>query len=300
MALAHLETCGCAWSARHDAYRDELGELARSEGVADRVEFAGPWRPRRSFGDPRGERGAGADPAGLPLLPDEPAEQAVRVRGGGPAGAGQRPARDRRADQRAPDRPGRRAGRWEDVAAKLGEMLEPERNGAFRTPPARRRASCAGKASRSCWPRPTRRYARRRAMATAIEQVRARAQDSATLSRTFSRGRWHEYGSFLRSAREHGYRIVSLEDWVGEGPAGGGRPDADTAPRRRPAPALGPARWRRSRRSWACGPRGTSAGGRRTPIVIGSCEIGFEVGLHYETLTRNALERGLTGRRARS
>ena len=57
--------------------------------------------------DPRGERRAGADPAHMPLLQAEPAQQALRVRHGGNSGAGQRPALDQPPHQRAPDRPGR-------------------------------------------------------------------------------------------------------------------------------------------------------------------------------------------------
>ncbi len=67
-----------------DRYRAELTELARREGVADRVEFAGAVAPERVLETvERGRRGAGADPARLPLLPDEPPQQAVRVRGRG-------------------------------------------------------------------------------------------------------------------------------------------------------------------------------------------------------------------------
>ena len=51
--------------------------------------------------------GLALDPAGLPLLPDEPAEQAVRVCGRRCPGARQRPSRDRSPRQRTWDRFGR-------------------------------------------------------------------------------------------------------------------------------------------------------------------------------------------------
>ena len=36
------------------------------------------------------------------------------------------------------------------------------------------------------------------------------------LARTLSGGRWDEYRGFLRTARELGYRVVALEEWVRE------------------------------------------------------------------------------------
>jgi hypothetical protein len=122
-------------------------------------------------------------------------------------------------------------------------------------------------------------------MATTSSRVRPR------LSRTFSRGRWAEYRRFLELAREHGYRIVSLESWIAED-GGEGPPtlilrhDVDQHPRSALTMAaieqeLGVEsswyfRWRTAH-----------------PAVISELKRrGFEVGLHYETLTRNAMERG--------
>ena len=112
------------------------------------------------------------------------------------------------------------------------------------------------------------------------------------LARTLSRGRWHEYRRFLQLAREHGYRILALEDWVrneernGAGPTLILRHDVDQHPRSALAMAaieeeLG------VRSSWYFRWRTAH------PVVVSTIgRSGFDVGLHYETLTRNALELG--------
>jgi hypothetical protein len=113
-------------------------------------------------------------------------------------------------------------------------------------------------------------------------------------SRTFSRGRWAEYRQFLLSARSHGYHAVPLEAWVTDG-APDQRPtlilrhDVDQHPRSALAMAaieeeLG------IRSSWYF--RWRTA---HPTVVRALKEKGFTVGLHYETLTRNALEQGLSG-----
>jgi hypothetical protein len=113
------------------------------------------------------------------------------------------------------------------------------------------------------------------------------------LSRTFSRSRWAEYERFLRSAIENGYRIVSLEDWVAGGRQEPGEPvlilrhDVDQHPRS----AL-----RMAAIETKLGVRSSWYFRWRTahPAVVRSLkEDGFQVGLHYETMTRIALERGL-------
>jgi hypothetical protein len=125
-------------------------------------------------------------------------------------------------------------------------------------------------------------------MAGSSSRVRRR------LSRTFSRGRWGEYRQFLELARRHDYRIVSLEHWVGEGGRDGAKPtlilrhDVDQHPRS----ALTMAAIEEDlgvRSSWYFRWRTAH------PAVISALERnGFDVGLHYETLTRNALEREST------
>ncbi len=114
------------------------------------------------------------------------------------------------------------------------------------------------------------------------------------LSRTFSRSRWQEYRRFLRSALGHGYRLVPLEAWVrGEEPEADGdgedgrvlimRHDVDQHPRS----ALTMAEIESDlgvRSSWYFRWRTAH------PDVVGALrDRGFEVGLHYETLTRRAL-----------
>jgi hypothetical protein len=114
------------------------------------------------------------------------------------------------------------------------------------------------------------------------------------LSRTLSRARWPEYRSFLQSARRHGYSLVSLETWVSESVDDAGGPvlilrhDIDQHPRSalamaRPEMELG------ARSSWYF--RWRTA---HPAVVAALKDAGFDVGLHYETLTRKALERGVT------
>jgi hypothetical protein len=109
------------------------------------------------------------------------------------------------------------------------------------------------------------------------------------LSRTFSRNRWSEYRRFLDSAQDHGYRLVPLEEWV-RGANGDAervmimRHDVDQHPRSALTMAgiesdLG------IRSSWYF--RWRTA---HPAVVTALRERGFEVGLHYETLTRRVLE----------
>lgn len=114
------------------------------------------------------------------------------------------------------------------------------------------------------------------------------------LSRTFSRNRWDEYGRFLRSALGHDYSVVSLEQWVRSETGEGERVlimrhDVDQHPRS----ALPMARIEEQlgiRSSWYF--RWRTA---HPSIIAGLKKEGFDIGLHYETLTRMALERGLEG-----
>jgi len=116
------------------------------------------------------------------------------------------------------------------------------------------------------------------------------------LSRTFSRSRWPEYRRFLLSARDHGYRIASLGQWVSEREeaANGAlvlilRHDVDQHPRS----ALTMAAIEEElglRSSWYF--RWRTA---HPAVVRDLRDRGFEIGLHYETLTRQTLERGLSG-----
>ncbi len=119
------------------------------------------------------------------------------------------------------------------------------------------------------------------------------ARVRSRFSRTLSRSRWPEYERFLRSARENGYRSVSLEDWVAEGLPMEGEPtlilrhDVDQHPRS----AL-----RMAAIETKLGLRSSWYFRWRTahPAVVEKIKRdGFQVGLHYETLTRVSLERAL-------
>lgn len=112
---------------------------------------------------------------------------------------------------------------------------------------------------------------------------------SPRLARTFSRARWKEYRRLLASASSRGYAIVSLENWV-EDPTPRDMPtlilrhDVDQHPRS----AIRMARIELELEvtsTWYFRWRTADA------KVIGWLrERGFSIGLHYETLTRAALE----------
>jgi hypothetical protein len=114
------------------------------------------------------------------------------------------------------------------------------------------------------------------------------------LSRTFSRNRWAEYGRFLNSALGEGYTVTPLERWVrGEAPDAERilimRHDVDQHPRS-VLPMAAQEEELGIRSSWYFRWRTAH------PAIIGDLQKrGFEIGLHYETLTREALERGLEG-----
>jgi hypothetical protein len=129
--------------------------------------------------------------------------------------------------------------------------------------------------------------------ATLERQDSGPARVRPRLSRTFSRSRWGEYERFLRSAQENDYRIVSLQDWVADGLPMEGEPtlilrhDVDQHPRSALRMAAIESRLG-LRSSWYFRWRTAH------PAVVRSLKRdGFQVGLHYETLSRIALERGL-------
>jgi hypothetical protein len=119
-------------------------------------------------------------------------------------------------------------------------------------------------------------------------QARARRR----FSRTFSRARWPEYGRLLKAALGAGYKLVTLEDFL-DGAGGPGpllilRHDVD----QHPASAL-----TMSEAEVELGVRSTWYFRWRTaePSVIRELRRrGGEIGLHYETLSRQAL-RGSIG-----
>jgi hypothetical protein len=118
------------------------------------------------------------------------------------------------------------------------------------------------------------------------------------LGRTISRARWREYRRLLQIALGQGYAVVSLEAWLEDPGAHAGRDvlvlrhDVDQCP----ASALRMAaieaeleihstwyfRWRTAQ-----------------PAVVRTIrEAGHAVGLHFETLTRELLRRGLSAAQA--
>jgi len=113
------------------------------------------------------------------------------------------------------------------------------------------------------------------------------------LARTLSGARWEEYRELLEAALAGGYAVVSLERWVRGKPADDEhalilRHDVDQHPRSAVEMAaveedVGVSstwyfRWRTA----------------RLPVIQGLRERGASVGLHYETLTRFALDSGIT------
>jgi hypothetical protein len=110
----------------------------------------------------------------------------------------------------------------------------------------------------------------------------------ARLSRTLAGARWDEYRALLEAALRAGYRLLALEDWVGEGAPRNGtllilRHDVDQHPRSALTMASIEAE---------LGVRSTWYFRWRTahPDVMRELRArGFGVGLHYETLSRRAL-----------
>ena len=116
------------------------------------------------------------------------------------------------------------------------------------------------------------------------------------LSRTLTRDRFRDYEGLLRAALSHGYRVVSLEDFLFDPAARMGqrililRHDVD----QHPASALVAARIERRldlRSTWYMRWRTAD------PSVIDALRAaGGSVGLHYETLTRRVLDGGFDRR----
>jgi hypothetical protein len=119
------------------------------------------------------------------------------------------------------------------------------------------------------------------------------------LGRTTSLARWREYERLLAMALEHGYAVVSLESWLLEPSADGSpvlilRHDVDQYP----ASALRMAAIEQRlgvRASWYF--RWRTA---QPDVIAAIREAGHEVGLHYETLSRELLSRGLSAAHAPS
>jgi hypothetical protein len=131
--------------------------------------------------------------------------------------------------------------------------------------------------------------ARRRTDERGAEPRRTRRR----LGRTLSRARWGEYGELLRIALEQGYAVLSLQEWLENPALQEDRPrlllrhDVD----QHPASALRMAAIEREmgvHSTWYF--RWRTASPR---VVEAIAAEGHAVGLHYETLTRELLRRGL-------
>lgn len=111
------------------------------------------------------------------------------------------------------------------------------------------------------------------------------------LSRTLTPARWREYRALLEDALEAGYSVIGVEEWVVSQAKEPERPllvlrhDVDQHPRS----ALSIAKVERQlglRSAWYFRWRTADAG-----VIASLREDGCTVGLHYETLSRLALER---------
>lgn len=120
----------------------------------------------------------------------------------------------------------------------------------------------------------------------------AKVRPRSRLSRTMTQARWDEYKSLLLEATRAGYVLSTVEDWLdGSVPEGERhmalRHDVD----QHPASAL-----KMAAVESELGARSTWYFRWRTahPAVVEALkEAGFSIGLHYETLSREALARGL-------
>lgn len=118
------------------------------------------------------------------------------------------------------------------------------------------------------------------------------ARSRPRLSRTLARGRWREYRTLLENALKHGYQVRGVEQWLSAGsdPADPQlvlRHDVDQHPRS----ALAMARVERDlgiRSAWYFRWRTADPG-----TIAALRGEGCPVGLHYETLSRIALEHGV-------
>jgi hypothetical protein len=113
------------------------------------------------------------------------------------------------------------------------------------------------------------------------------------MSRTLSRSRWREYHELLRVALSQGYAVLSLQDWLADPTLAAERPrllvrhDVDQYP----GSALRMAAIEEDlglRSTWYFRWRTASP-----QVIERIVDRGHAVGLHYETLTRELLRRGL-------
>jgi hypothetical protein len=113
------------------------------------------------------------------------------------------------------------------------------------------------------------------------------------LGRTVSRARWREYRRLLTLALAQGYALVSLESWLAEPEIHAGR---DVVVVRHDVDQCPGSAVRMAAIEAELGVRSTWYFRWRTaqPAVVAEIrDAGHEIGLHFETLTRELLRRGL-------
>jgi hypothetical protein len=113
------------------------------------------------------------------------------------------------------------------------------------------------------------------------------------LGRTLSRSRWHEYRRLLQLALAQGYALVSLESWLADPEI---HADGDVVIMRHDVDQCPASALRMAAIEAELGVHSTWYFRWRTawPAVVQAIrDGGHEVGLHYETLTRELLRRGL-------
>ena len=151
-------------------------------------------------------------------------------------------------------------------------------------------ASARSAAASSSAPASSLRWVIRKALC--VLMLAAPPRTRRRLSRTFSRARWPEYRALLEEALRRGYALRSLETWVASDeearPTLILRHDVDQHPAS-VLPMLEIECDLGVRATWYF--RWRTADAR---IIARVRAAGGDVGLHYETLTRLALERGTT------
>jgi hypothetical protein len=119
------------------------------------------------------------------------------------------------------------------------------------------------------------------------------ARTQRRLARTFAGARWSEYRKLLTMAIDQGYELVSLEAWLGDP---GSVADADVIALRHDVDQYPASALRMAAIEQELGIRSTWYFRWRTahPAVVSAIRgAGHDVGLHYETLTRELLRRKL-------
>jgi hypothetical protein len=125
-------------------------------------------------------------------------------------------------------------------------------------------------------------------------QALSRRRTRRRFSRTVSPARWQEYRKLLAMATDHGYAVISVESWLTD-PAIA--KDTDVIVLRHDVDQYPASALRMAHIEGQLGIRSTWYFRWRTAnadVVRAIRDAGHEVGLHYETLTRELLRRNLS------